>query len=104
MTEIEEASCLKGDSVKMVAKLDGIPRPALKVQKDGVEIMNDEHVQLVQEADIIELHLKNVTLESAGRYSIEARNEAGCAMTENHLRIIGNWSLVSIVKLLQALA
>ena len=89
IAEIEEASCVMGNDVTMPAKVDGIPRPTLKLLKDGVEITIDEHVQLKHEADKIELHLKKVTLESAGRYCIEARNDAGTATTENSLKIIG---------------
>ena len=89
MSKLEKTTCVLGQETLLTNKLEGIPRPILKVIKDGHGVNLDSNVISDYDGEKVTLHIKNASLENAGVYKIEATNEVGTDVMEGHIDIIG---------------
>ena len=76
----------------MITSLEGFPKPTLKIFKDGKDITVDETLKVEYEEGKIILLIKKTTLESTGKYRVDATNEVGTDTVEGLLNIIGKIS------------
>ena len=78
----------------MTASLEGVPKPTLKIFKDGKDVTTNEQFSVEFEDEKIKFCIKTTTLESSGIYKIEATNEVGSDSIECSLNIIGKILLI----------
>lgn len=75
-----------GTDVVLEGILDALPSPEIKWLKNGIEIKpNDDDVKISWGLNKARLELKNVNSDSTGRYTCQAVNEAGTAVSTSDL-------------------
>lgn len=67
----------QGSDVMLEAIVDGYPVPELIVTKNGEPLTPTANISIVHKLNKINIELKNVGVEDAGRYSCTATNPAG---------------------------
>lgn len=67
----------QGSDVMLEAIVDGYPLPELSVTKNGEPLRSGANVSIFHKLNKINIELRNVAVEDAGRYSCTATNPAG---------------------------
>lgn len=75
----------QGVDVVLEGILDALPSPEIKWLKNGVEIKPSDDVKISWGLNKARLELKNVNSDTAGRYTCQAVNEAGTAVSTSDL-------------------
>lgn len=70
-----------GADVVLEGILDGLPTPEIKWLKNGIELKPSEDVKISYSHNKATLELKNVDSSSTGKFTCEASNEAGTAVS-----------------------
>lgn len=65
--------------------LDALPSPEIKWLKNGVELKSSDDIQISWGLNKAKLELKNVNSDNAGKYTCQAVNEAGTAVSTTDL-------------------
>lgn len=75
----------QGVDVVLEGILDALPSPEIKWLKNGVELKQNDDVKISWGLNKAKLELKNVTSDNAGKYTCQAVNEAGTAVSTTDL-------------------
>ena len=81
-----------------MTSLEGVPKPQVKVKKDGHEIQLNENMTLMYEGSEVLLSIKNATLENVGKYEMEAKNDIGSDTVSCNLDIHGKSLILNFLK------
>ena len=95
---LEDYSCLLGSDATFMTSLEGVPKPQVKVKKDGHEIQLNENMTLMYEGSEVLLSIKNATLENVGKYEMEAKNDIGSDTVSCNLDIHGKSLILNSFK------
>jgi hypothetical protein len=77
----------RGDSVTLICKATGDPEPAYRWAKDGLTLIGNKHVRLLDNNQ--RLVLSNVTTQDNGIYTCLAYNVEGNVSTTTNLTVHG---------------
>lgn len=67
----------QGGVVMLEAIVDGYPSPDIKITKNGEDLFENVNTTITNKCNKINVELKNVNVQDAGRYSVVASNTAG---------------------------
>lgn len=75
---------------KITAKVTGFPRPEIVFYKDNVRVDIDERTTITYENYELTIVITQIDRTHTGKYTIEAKNQAGVARKDLTLTVIGN--------------
>lgn len=63
------------EPLKIPIEVEGIPKPTVQFYKDGKEIVNSDHLKIIEEGNTYTIMIDKTTLKDTGSYSLVASNE-----------------------------
>lgn len=69
-SKIEDLSIGVEEILIVPAEVDGIPKPEVQFLRDGREIEQSEHIQVIENYPMYTLVLKNTNLKDTGKYRL----------------------------------
>lgn len=85
-TEFKQSEVNAGGSAMLDLQVKGFPKPDIKWEKDGEEILAGGRIKyLWEDEESLSLVIKQVTAKDAGTYTIKAKNELGEDSTQIEL-------------------
>ncbi|XP_076316761.1 protein Obscurin-like isoform X4 [Tachypleus tridentatus] len=80
--ELKPVDAVKGEAIKLEAKVEGQPQPKVTWLKNGKEFILSDHIKISEKPDgTVTLAIDSCSPEDAGEYVVKASNEAGEAST-----------------------
>lgn len=74
--KVENQTCMTDVTYKMTIEIEGSPAPEVAFYKDGVLIVNSDHIKITKESEeVYTLTLTGTKITDTGSYSVIAKNE-----------------------------
>lgn len=90
----------KNTNYKITANVSGFPRPEITLYRDNVKIEIDEVTTITYENYTLNIEISQIDRTHTGKYTIEAKNQAGVARKDLILTVIGMiFKISKIIKL-----
>ncbi|KAG8183020.1 hypothetical protein JTE90_017107 [Oedothorax gibbosus] len=86
--KLNNLSVIEEESVELAVEYDGNPKPTLKWQKDGKDIViDDDHYEVTKKDNTEVLTINDVTKEDSGEYTCVVTNSSGSEKTTSTVTV-----------------